>query len=61
MTSLETLGFKQVDDSVVTISTKEYVSLKDDQFWRQCVEDAGVDNWEGYYFAMKEYYKDEDS
>ena len=29
----------------------EYLDLKEDSFWRQCVEAAGVDNWGGMDYA----------
>jgi hypothetical protein len=45
---------------MVTIPKTEYESLLDDARWRNCVEGAGVDNWEGYSYAMEEYY-DEDA
>ena len=37
-------------DSVL-ITMKEYLDLKEDSFWRQCVEAAGVDNWGGMDYA----------
>lgn len=44
-----------MNEETVTISKKEYDSLKDDAFRLQCLEGAGVDNWQGYDFAMEEY------
>lgn len=44
---------------MVTITLREYLSLKDDERWRMCVENAGVDNWGGYDYAMQEYYHGE--
>lgn len=46
-----------MDKETVTISKKEYESLKDDSFKLQCLENGGVDNWEGYDFAMEEYWR----
>ena len=43
-------------EDVVTISMKEYDSLLDDAFLLQCLRNAGVDNWEGYHYAMQEFY-----
>ena len=37
------------------ITNSEYESLKDRDFKLECLENAGVDNWEGYDFAMEEY------
>ena len=47
-------------DETVTISKKEYESLLDSLKWRICVENAGVDNWDGFYYAMQEYHEGED-
>lgn len=38
---------------MVTITKKEYDSLKEDSKWLLCLEGAGVDNWEGYDFARE--------
>lgn len=35
----------------VVITLKEYLDLKEDSFWRTCVENAGVDNWCGMDYA----------
>ena len=37
----------------VTISKKEYDELVEDQKMLQALEGAGVDNWEGYNYAMQ--------
>lgn len=52
-----------MNEETITISKKEYDSLKDDAFCLQCLQNAGVDNWQGYDFAMEEYLqiKNEDS
>ena len=42
-------------EETVTISKKLYNSLLDDHFMLCCLEDAGVDNWSGYDYAMEEY------
>ncbi len=34
-------------DEMITITKAEYKRLKDRSFWLDCLEDAGVDNWEG--------------
>lgn len=46
-------------EETVTISKKEYESLLDDSEWRCAMEAAGVDNWEGYDFALKLLNEDE--
>ncbi len=40
-------------EETVTISKEEYESLLEDQKLLQCLQDAGVDNWEGYDYAME--------
>lgn len=42
-----------MDKETVTITKEEYESLKEDQLWLQCLENAGVDNWEGYDYARE--------
>lgn len=42
-------------EETITIPKTEYDSLKDDSFKLTCLENAGVDNWDGYDFAMEEY------
>lgn len=37
----------------VTISEVEYKALLRDQKWLNCLEAAGVDNWEGYEYAAE--------
>lgn len=37
----------------ITISKKEYESLLEDQKLLQCLQDAGVDNWSGYEYALE--------
>lgn len=42
-------------EETVTISAKEYDMLLQRDFKLNCLEGAGVDNWEGYDYAMEEY------
>ena len=44
-------------EEIVTISKKEYDQLKHDSLFLECLQEAGVDNWEGYYEARKELNK----
>lgn len=44
-------------DGMVTISKEKYDELLDDSFFLECLEGAGVDNWEGYDYALEEYQK----
>jgi len=48
------------NSEMVTIPMTEYLSLKEDSLWRSCVEDAGVDNWEGFSYAMRDFYSEDD-
>lgn len=36
----------------VTITEAEYNQLLEDSEWLSCLEEAGVDNWEGYDEAL---------
>ena len=38
----------------MTITCREYESLVNDSKILQALENAGVDNWEGYEFAMED-------
>lgn len=49
-----------MSNGFVTIPLAEYVSLQEDQRWRECVEGAGVDNWSGFDYAMADFYRDEE-
>lgn len=42
----------------VTISKEEYENLLEDQRILLALEGAGVDNWEGYDFAMQSLNED---
>lgn len=37
----------------VTITQKEYKRLKKKALWLSCLENAGVDNWDGYDYAQE--------
>ncbi len=39
----------------VLIDIKEYRDLKEDALMLRCLENAGVDNWDGYSYADEEY------
>ena len=45
---------------MITITKEEYDDLWDDKHFLQCLRNAGVDNWEGYDFAVEEYQRDLD-
>jgi hypothetical protein len=42
-------------EEMVKISQEEYEELKEAQRFLDCLEHAGVDNWEGYDFAQEEF------
>lgn len=43
-------------EDFVTLSMEEYDIMKRDISWLQCLEAAGVDNWEGHIHALDLYY-----
>lgn len=42
-------------EDTITISKREYLELLDDSKFLNCLRNAGVDNWDGYDFAIDEY------
>ena len=42
---------EKAEQEMVLIPKSEYESLLEDSRWLQCLEDAGVDNWQGYDYA----------
>lgn len=44
----------------VEITRKEYDRLVKDSEWLSCLEAAGVDNWEGYDYALEMLHEDDD-
>lgn len=52
-----------MSDQTVTISLTEYIILKEDSLMLQYLNEAGVDNWEGYsdaYQLFRGYSEDEE-
>ena len=47
-------------EETITISKEEYESLLEDSKFLRALENAGVDNWEGYDFARDLYDEDEE-
>lgn len=39
----------------VLINIEEYRNLKEESLMLRCLENAGVDNWDGYSYAYEEY------
>lgn len=48
-------------EETITISKKEYDQLIDDSKFLECLRGAGVDNWDGYDFALEVYHGEYDS
>lgn len=46
---LETVQYKPT----ITITLEEYEALLEQSLWVRCLEDAGVDNWSGYDYAIE--------
>jgi hypothetical protein len=46
------------DQDTVTISKSIYEHLLHDSRWLECLEAAGVDNWDGYEYARQIYRED---
>lgn len=42
-----------MNEKTVTITEAEYNQLLKDSGWLSCLEEAGVDNWEGYDEALR--------
>lgn len=42
-----------MEEELITITKKEYDSLKEAQLTLRCLEDAGVDNWQGIDYAYE--------
>lgn len=42
-------------EEYIKITVQEYEDLKRNSFQLQCLENAGVDNWSGYSYAMEEF------
>jgi hypothetical protein len=47
-------------EKTITITKSEYLELKKDAAKLACLEEAGVDNWEGYDFAMENMPEDDE-
>lgn len=45
----------ETETETVTISKDEYETLKRDQLFLHCLESNGVDNWDWYDEAVREY------
>lgn len=43
------------ENATVTISLEEYEDLLDESALLTCLRNAGVDNWDGWDYAMEAY------
>lgn len=50
----ELLRSLMTNEETVTISKEEYYALVADSLWLQDLENAGVDNWPGFEYALEE-------
>lgn len=44
-------------DNLIVVTQKEYDDLCERVAWLGCLEEAGVDNWEGYEEARRIWYE----
>lgn len=44
-----------MDEETITISLEEYQDLRRRSKFLFCLEAAGVDNWDGYDYALEEF------
>ncbi|PAE24040.1 hypothetical protein [Bacillus sp. 7894-2] len=51
------IGKKPADEELVAITKSHYRQLIDDQYKLECLEAAGVDNWQGFDDAMEMYHE----
>ena len=47
-------------EETVTITKKHYNDLLEDSRLLQCLQNAGVDNWDWYSEALKEFNEDDE-
>ncbi len=57
---MTTKSKEEQEEQTVTILRSEYDELKQDQRLLYALQGAGVDNWEGYDFAMEDMRWDDD-
>jgi len=50
--------FEVLKKGYIQIPIKEYNKLCRDSDFLNCLERAGVDNWDGYEFALEDYQED---
>lgn len=47
-----------MDEPAIVIPISEYNALIEDSLFLQCLRNHGVDNWDGYDYAVDEYNED---
>ena len=47
----------ETNTQTITITVRKYNELLDDQLLLRVLQSAGVDNWDGYDYALEEYRK----
>lgn len=48
-----TIEYVEFPEEMISITKKEYDQLVKDSEWLSCLEQAGVDNWEGIEMAYE--------
>lgn len=46
-----------LDESTICITKQEYEEMQDEILFLECLRSAGVDNWDGYDYAIDEYHQ----
>jgi len=52
------MRFSKMEKETVTIDKERYEELLDKENLLDALDAAGVDNWDGYDFAMEQYQED---
>ena len=47
-----------MEQETVTITKQEYAKLLSDQHFLNCLRNAGVDNWDGWDYAVEEFHEE---
>ena len=47
------MDVEKLADETITVLKSEYILLQSRDEWLNCLEGAGVDNWEGFDYAVE--------
>ena len=53
----EEVDLNNIEDSFIILKEKDYNQLQKDSDLLNCLRNAGVDNWDGWDYAIDEYNK----